>query len=253
MRLTRLTVLSVTILWMLCSNSFADPWKFEVAPYLWAANMNGRTSIGPATVHINQSFSDILKHLNVGGMLYAAAHKDRFGIYFNGVYVNVSDGSHLSTNLGNINTHLNNRYSIVGAGISYIVVDKMFASGGQFTLEPYLGFRDTINNTSVKINKLSFKKNVSWTDPVVGIRLDYLFNKVWGILAQGDIGGVNASTQYSYSWGAFLHCRPSSWTHAQMYLGYRLLDQRYQTGSGRSFYDWNMKLFGPLLGLSFNF
>jgi len=35
------------------------------------------------------------------------------------------------------------------------------------------------------------------------------------------------------------------------YLGYRLLYQHYQTGSGASLYEWNMHIFGPVLGLAF--
>ncbi|MDX1900744.1 MAG: hypothetical protein SFW66_01910 [Gammaproteobacteria bacterium] len=231
------------------TNAFAAPWQFEIAPYIWGMNMRGRTSIGPATFDVNQSFTDLLKHLDVAAMLYATAHKDQLGFYFNGMYSSLSDNGHFY----DVKVHADNQFGVFGGGISYIAFQRQLSNERAVSLEPYAGVRYTLNNSTLKLNNSSFSKNVNWTDPVIGLRFDYAFNKKWTALLIGDIGGTNASTHYSYSAGAFLGYQSLSWQHVKLYLGYRILGQHYQTGSGRSFYDWDMKLYGPLLGIGFIF
>lgn len=237
---------------------FADPWQIEITPYLWAIGMNGRTQIGNNTAHIDQTFSDILKELDFGGMLWMSAKKNKFGLYGNAVYAVLSDSKHD----GPFSADVHNRYGIFGAGISYEVFRYCTAQGcpraqSIFYVEPYAGFRYTLNDTSITVAYLSASahgvKNVHWTDPIIGLRLNYLLNKAWLAQLSGDIGGTNGSTHYSYSWAAILGLSPKSLPHSSFYVGYRLLDQRYQTGSGTSLYNWNMKLAGPVLGYGYTF
>lgn len=229
---------------LLSTHLFASPWNVEVTPYLWAINMNGTVTIGHKTTHIDQRFTDLLKHLDLGGMLYVTAHQDNLGFYLNGIYAALSDAG----DADHISVSVHNKFGIVGAGISYIIFNH-----AKLKLEPYAGFRHTFNNTTLKIDDLSFKKKVKWTDPVLGLQFDYDFNPCWGTTLVGDIGGISASTQYSYTAGAFLKYQPCYWQHIKTYLGYRLLSQHYETGSGSQFYDWNVKIFGPVLGIGFTF
>ncbi len=245
-------LLSVLLPAFCCGVSFAsNPWTFEIAPYIWGVNMNGSVGVGPARAHVDQSIGNLLKQLNFAAMLYATAHKDDFGLYFNGIYSVTSDS--LSTT--DFNVKEKNRFGIYGAGLSYIVFQRDFLYQRKIALEPYLGARYTVNNTTVNVNQFSFKKDVNWTDPVVGFRLNYHFTRSWLALLTGDIGGINGSTHYSYSASALIGYQASSpsLSFLSTYLGYHILDQHYQTGNGANFYNWNMKLFGPVLGVMFTF
>lgn len=229
---------------------FAAPWTFELAPYLWATNMNGKVGVGHVSATIDQSFSDLLRHLDFGAMLYGTAHKDNFGLYGNAMYIILSDSAERDHF---INIHAKNHFGIFGAGISYIVWQHQFTNSQKISLEPYAGARTTLNNTTVTVNGFHFKKDVNWTDPVIGLRTAYNFNRCWATHLIGDIGGTNTSTHYSYSASAFLSYQGVKWQHVKTYLGYRFLKQHYETGSGINFYNWNMKLFGPVLGIGFIF
>src|SRR5437660_120333 len=66
-------------------------WHVEVAPYIWALNMNGTTQIGPARAHVDQTFSDTLSQLNWAAMLWVDANKDKFGIFANIIYSSLSN------------------------------------------------------------------------------------------------------------------------------------------------------------------
>lgn len=236
-------------LWLLTSLGFAAPWKYEIDPYIWAINMNGHVGVGPATAHVDQSFSEILRHLNMAAMVYASAHNGRYGIYGNAVYAVTS----VDASEDSIDIDLKNKYGIFDAGLSYIAYQNRARDHREFTVEPYAGVRYTFNNTTVNISHIAFNKNVHWSDPVVGVSLKYNFNQQWYVKASGDAGGTSRSTDFTYSALGLLGYHPATWQHTSMYLGYRLLSQTYQTGSGLNFYKWDMKLFGPLLGFSFTF
>lgn len=237
---------------------WASPWEIEIAPYVWAIGMNGRVQVANKTGHLDQSFSDILRELDFAGMLWVNVKKDRFGFYANTVYAILSD----KVSQGAISVDLLSKYGIFGAGISYEVFRYCFAYGcsspqAAIYIEPYAGLRYTLNDTTLSVafhsDKARGVKNVHWTDPLIGLRFNYRMNQRLLAILSGDIGGTNGSTHYSYSWMAVLSYIPSALPRSNIYLGYRLLDQRYQTGSGRSFYDWNMKLSGPILGFGYSF
>jgi hypothetical protein len=231
--------------------SNSTPWSFEIAPYLWAINMNGTVGEGSKTLYLDETFSDLLKQLNMGGMVYATAHRDNIGFYTNAVYASLSDSD--SDKVETVSINVKNKFGIIGLGVSYIVLNHEWANDKKFSVEPYAGIRYTFNNTTLEVDTLKLRQNVNWVDPVIGIQLDYDFNKHWGSQLVGDIGGTNATTQNSYSAGAFIKYKPDLWQHLKTYLGYRILSQHYETGSGANYYDWNVKLFGPVIGLGFTF
>jgi hypothetical protein len=228
----------------------AAGWQFEVTPYLWALNMDGRVGVGPVSTHIDENFDDILKHLNFAAMVYATAHQDKFGMYGNALYANLSD----SGNLGPLHVKATNHYGIFGVGISYIAYEHRITWLSKYTLEPYAGARYTLNNTTLKVNNFSVSNNQHWTDPVIGLELNYILNRQWSYKLAGDIGGTNTNTHYSYSATGLIGYTPqTTWTNTTTSFGYHYLAQHYQTGHGLNFYNWNMHLFGPVLALSIRF
>lgn len=239
-----LSTLFVSCFASFATSTYASDWKFSITPYLWAINLNGNVQVGPTKATINDSFSDILHHLNIGGMLWATAHKDKLGFYFNGLYAALSD----SGEFGSLHVQAHNYLGIYGIGVSYTTLQKP-----NLFLEPYLGARFTVNNTHLNVNQFSASLDKSWCDPVVGLQFDYRFNHQWDLLLAGDIGGTNATTDYSYSANALFGFQPKSWKSTKVGFGYRLLHQRYATGSGLHYYRWDMNLFGPVLGVTFSF
>lgn len=48
--------------------------------------MNGHLQVGPEQASISQSFSDIMRHFQGGGMLWLNARKDKFSLFTNLLY-----------------------------------------------------------------------------------------------------------------------------------------------------------------------
>lgn len=224
-------------------------WHFRIAPYLWGIHMDGTTQIGKRRAHVDESFSNILHHLDFAGMIWLEADKENFGIYVNSMYAILSD----SATDGPLSLNAKSHFGIFAAGISY----KVYQHNG-FSFIPYAGFRYTLNNNrltlSIPFFSINAKKNVNWTDPLIGARLLYQFNRPWSATLAGDIGGTNTTTNYSYDITGLIGYHPQTvMTYTTIYFGYRVLDQNYQTGNGKSKYVWDMKIGGPLLGVAFDF
>lgn len=235
-----------------------NAWKIKVAPYIWALNMNGRVGVGRAVAHVDQSFSDILKQLNFAGMIAVDVQKNRFGLYGNAIYAILSD----EASFRSISAKTHNKFGIFGAGIFYQVWQYQNDNvPNKIILQPYIGLRYTTNITTVTIespiDRIRDTSNQSWTDPLIGMQAIFHFTNAWRALLGADIGGTNGRTHYSYSWLALLGYHPQMMCFdTTFYLGYRALDQHYETGKTRDGfkrYDWNMKLYGPILGVLFTF
>lgn len=223
----------------------SDVWQFHVAPYIWALNMDGRVGVGPAKVHLDESLSDILSDLSWAGMIWIDASKDNFGIFVNSLYAVLSQDNKYDS----LTVNVKNNFGLFSAGVSYVLYHY-----NQITLTPYVGARYTLTDTTIKIENfgLTAKDNQNWTDPIVGARLRYDFNKRWQVLVAGDVGGTNMSSDKSYDAQGYVGYSPQTMlTHSTWYLGYRLLYQDYEAGSGSNFFSWDMKLHGPVMGVSF--
>lgn len=229
-------------------------WQFDIAPYLWAAGMNGRVGVGPINAHLTESFSDILSQLNVGGMLWLDAHKGPFGVFLNSMYIVLTQDATIDS----VSVDQRTRSGLFTAGLSYIILQKQFISAEglatEVQLEPYLADRYTLNNVRINVLNFTINNNHHWQDPVLGLRLTCNWPRFVVQLA-ADAGGTNAKTQYSYNWTALLGYKPASPSlkHVAFYLGYRNLYQVYKTGSGRNYFNWDMREMGPMLGVNFSF
>lgn len=229
-----------------------SPWKFTIAPYVWGMNMSGDVQIAPQNMHINESFSDIIKDFHGGGMLWLDATNDRYGLFFNSMYAVLDK----KMDVEGFSLKSVARFGLFTLGGSYRVYETRYNRANFFAVEPYIGARYTLNDASIDVisPSLSASNNVNWTDPIIGARLLYNINKHWSTKFAADIGGTNFNNHKSYNLNALIGYNPSNSSELfNIYLGYRLLYQHYETGSGASLFVWKMHLFGPVLGFAFTF
>jgi hypothetical protein len=69
----------------------AEPWQFRIAPYVWAASLEGdvATFSGVPAASVDASFTDILENLSAAFMIAGEAHNARFGFFGDILYVDV--------------------------------------------------------------------------------------------------------------------------------------------------------------------
>src|SRR5262249_30490872 len=70
-----------------------DRWTVTVAPYLWAASMDGHAAVGGTKSDVDVPVQDLLKDLSFGAMLAVDVEKGSFGIGFNGLFARTTPDS----------------------------------------------------------------------------------------------------------------------------------------------------------------
>lgn len=239
----------ILLLLLACSVNpvHAAQWEADVAPYLWATSLKGQTQIGPRTVEVSAPFSKLIKLLDFGGMLWISGHRDNLGVFLNGVYSKVSG----QKNIKDISIELGSKLTIAAAGVSYILMNE-----GQWIPEPYVGARytKTVATLTAANNRrsISAEKTEGWTDAIVGSRLSYLINPSFTLEGAADYGLGNNSTSYNFH-ALIGYQSLTTLKNTRFYLGYRYLHQNFHTGQGRSYYRWDMSLYGPVLGFMVRF
>jgi hypothetical protein len=88
-------------------------------------------------------------------------------------------------------------------------------------------------------------------DPTVVARATWPINDHWFVQARGNIGGFGVGSDLMWQVMADVGYRPSeSWFFT---FGYRVIDFDYDQGDGLDRFVYDMRTFGPVLRLGFNF
>lgn len=230
---------------LIATTLHATPWQYEVAPYVWASGLKGTIQIGHKKIHVSETFTDLLKELDVGAMLWAGAYKDNFGVFFNGFYTKVSDNQRIKE----IPIASTSQLTIASVGASY----RLFISADNtHYLEPFIGARYTDTNTTVMIGPFHAQQNIRWTDAIIGSRANYNITPHFNLEGSADYGQGNRSTSYNLSLIAGYQS-PNYFKNTRFYAGYRILHENYRQGVDANFYQWRMNLLGPVAGFLIKF
>ena len=91
MKTLKTIFLTMMVLFFCINQAYAgesnNEWQYEVTPYLLAAGMNGDIGIHHHTTDLDVSFSDIWDDLDAGFMGLFTAHKGRWLLGLEGVYM----------------------------------------------------------------------------------------------------------------------------------------------------------------------
>jgi hypothetical protein len=94
-------------------------------------------------------------------------------------------------------------------------------------------------------------KTKDWVDPFIGLRLGADLTKKLSLVLRGDIGGFGVGSEFTWNASAIFgyHFTPmiSAW------LGYKALGVDYETGSLHRKFEFDVTMFGPIMGLSIQF
>lgn len=94
--------------------------------------------------------------------------------------------------------------------------------------------------------------DVSWLDPLIGLRWRYRFAPDKELVVRGDVGGFGVGSDISWQAIAMFDwefCRAQNVTWKAV-LGYRALSVDYSQGSGKTLYEYDMVQHGPIFGIS---
>ena len=244
------------------------PWEVSLTPYVWATALKGDAGVGRVDANVDASFSDILDNLN--GALMLSAEARRAGSACSRTRSSPISATMVRPSDDRLKIDATANMLIQSLAGTYRVGTWQLAdfdSAGPLavSVDPYAGLRYTYLNTELKgrldlpdlgINaRRTAEGDEHWVDPIVGLRTKWTLGDRWSLMLAGDVGGTSTSDQYSaeafglagYRFGLF------GANNANFLAGYRVLKQKYEDGDGRSAFEWDMTIHGPIVGLKITF
>jgi hypothetical protein len=263
-----------------------DSWVFIATPYGWLPSINGSSTIKGRTTDVDATFID-LTHREIPKQLFGLmgsfeARKGPFAVMTDLVYMKLganpseTRSRSIRPEIGgslSASVDLQFKMFIAEAALAYELARWNSAAPGTGTaLDIYAGGRlwwqtaeaDLAVNARLNVGDLVLdgqgraiarSGDVTWFDPLVGLRLRHHFTPTTELMLRGDVGGFGVGSQFSWeAMGAFNweFARTQSAVWSAM-LGYRALQVDYQKGSGNTLYEYDILTHGPILGVSARF
>lgn len=260
-------------------------WTYTVMPYAWLPSINGSTTVKGRTADIDATFIDLL-HREIPKQLFGLmgafeARKGPFAVMADVVYlkVGVSDSGARARSVhsqvgGTLAAAASLQYEMViaEAALAYELFHWRGAAPGLGTsLDLYGGGRFwwqnadaslalnaglTIADLTVSGNRaVAGSGDVTWFDPLVGLRLRHRFSPGVDLVMRGDVGGFGVGSDFSWQAMGYLNWDFARTQHAVWggMLGYRALYVDFEKGAGNTLYRYDMLTHGPIIGVTARF
>ena len=261
-----------------------EAWQFTVMPYFWAPSLNGTSTIRGRTADVDVTFLDMVEHSQIpkdlfGVMTYLEARKGQWSFFSDLVYMRlaasrsgVRERSLAPGVSGEIAASAEASVEMfIGEAAAAYEIARFGTPGSQSAVDVYAGIRGWWQEASaslaiaarVNIRDLEISGNraiarsgdVSWVDPLIGLRWRHQFSPDKELVVKGDVGGFGAGSDFSWQALATFNwefCRTESVVWKAV-IGYRALHVDYAQGSGARLYEFDMLLHGPIFGINATF
>jgi hypothetical protein len=217
-----------------------DDWQFTVAPYLMFPWMNGKTAMLGREVEVNANPGDIFSKLQLGVMGTFQARKARWGTWIDAVYMAL--GTDIARPSANVDAN-QGVYTFTGLRELNKKVDLVFGARWN-VLQGKLDFKGPLLTGT-------YEQTKQWVNPIVGFQLKQPLGGRWHFTMEGDIGGFGAGSDFA--WHLFPVVGIDVGKRATLGVGYRVLSEDYQTGSGLRMFKYDVVTQAFVLGAAFHF
>jgi len=249
----------------------ASPWAFQVIPYVWLPQIQGRVAVGAESSAVDVGFGQMLDLLGAGELFAAGGHfearYDRIAFFvdaFGGTArpstnVTIQRPRRTFTGVGDLTMN----FTFVEFGPAYRVFEGPRGGRGRpITIDLLAGGRFMYFYQNLALQGIGGRftrgttSTTTWVDPFVGGRFAVPVIDQLEIVFRGDIGGFGAGSRLAWNLiGGLRYELPWQPCGARTSLAaiYKALDFDYEATSGTTKTDLELNLRGPALGLAFEF
>lgn len=226
----------------------SSEWEYAIAPYLWAAGMDGTMTIGDNEADIDVSFSDIIDNLDFALMGHFYMRNERWVVSSDLIFVDVEQEEDITGEGGLAE-------GTVTAGMDM----TLFEVVGGYRVTPAVallaGARWVDTGVSVRYtgDVVGDDADVSkdWIDPLVGVHVFAPLSEKWWLGLRGDVGGFGVGSELT--WQGYLNIGYRASDSLSIILGYHAIDIDYEGGSEPLYGNLDLMVSGPQLGVAFHF
>ena len=224
------------------AQSSSNQWQIAVAPYLWAAGMDGAMTIADVEQDFDVPFSDIIENLDLAFMGHFDMRNERWVLSSDLIFVDLEDGEDLGA--GTVTTGVELTLIEVTGGYRVSPIVALLAGARWVDLGASLRYTGVILDEDSSAGK-------SWIDPLVGVHVFAPLSDRWWLGFRGDVGGFGAGSKFA--WQAYADIGFKASDRVSIILGYHALDIDYEEGGGLQTVGLDVLMSGPQLGVAFFF
>ena len=237
------------------SNQDDRDWRVNLVPYLWITGLTGDVRLKGRDIPVDLGFADILDATDslLAFEAYFDARKGKWGFFSDLMFIKLGvEGIVLED--GPIN--LTNRLNVVEFGGLYRLGSNGASDGGSGA-DVVFGVRSTFLELESKLSEIEgvtagrdlTKSNQNWAEPFVGLRGQTDPSNKLSLVAEGNIGGFGAGSDFSWKTLVAVGFRVSR--SFRILGGYRALGQDFSNDDDA--FKWDMIIHGPIVGFNFTF
>ncbi len=224
------------------AQSSSNDWQFAVAPYLWAAGMDGTMTIANLEQDIDVPFSTIIENLDLALMGHFDMRNERWVLSSDLIFVDLEHSEDLSR--GTVTAGMDLTLFEVVGGYRVSPAVALLAGARWVDMGASLRYTGEIVNNGADVGK-------SWIDPLVGVNVFTPLSDRWWLGLRGDVGGFGVGSELT--WQAYADIGFKASNLVSIILGYHALDIDYEDGEGFHYVGLDVLVSGPQLGVVFTF
>lgn len=230
----------------------AEPWRFQVTPYVWAVGVQGSVDPGePAPAgSFERSFGDILDNLDAAFFLTGTARHGRVVLAGDMSYASVSETHDVRIPFAGVtlpvDASLRQFSATLLAGYSVVetphTVLDLLAGARAYDVTAEV-------NLPAPLGPLpqTLSESRGWVDPILAVRLRHDFAPRWSVIAYGDVGGFQIGSELT--WQSFATINFQLTPSVYLSAGYRTQSIDYD----RRGLNIDVDMSGPIIGTTFRF
>ena len=239
-------------------SSVDNGWQYAAGIYLWGAGIGGHSGSGS---EIDVSFKDIFSGLNAGFMGSFEARKDKWLVFTDLVYLDVSADDKTKVTVpvgpglgpGPVPVDITTKVDVDLKGTVFQLVGGYnLISEGPLKLDLLAGARylDLDTDITVDLSSIGGSRNTKFSDSgsvwdgIVGVKGNYNLNPRWSLPYYADIGTGQSDFTWQVVAGVSYHA--AKWVDVAFVYRYLEWD------IGEDFVD-DLNFSGPTLGAIFRF
>lgn len=221
-----------------------DAFRNTAQLYLLAPSMSGTVGVGPLGTEIDVPSSRIFETLKFAVLADYRGEAPKWAVAADVVYMNLggSGTGSLAAGLADVGVE---EFIVDVAGAYRILKAFELLAGGRYTR-----LRTTVTLTT-PLNTRDAKVDEDFFDPFVGAQAFLPLSKAFQLQLRGDVGGFGVGCHFTWQAMARVNWQASS--VVRFGVGYRWLDQDFETGSGTDYFKWDVLTQGPLIAAGVSF
>jgi opacity protein-like surface antigen len=244
----------------------AGKWEFRFMPYFWLPSLNADSTVSGLSGSVDLSCGDVLDYLDMAAMGRMEVWKDKWGLSFDGVYMNLGASKSFQgrRGLANFDLDADVRVGMADFALTNRLWEKSFGNHNQqkLTFEPYGGLRYGYLRQKIDVNidipgvgsaGRTLGTSEDWVEPFAGGRLIWDLNDQIALNVRGDAGGFGIGSASDLTWQILGGMDYKFTKNIILNVGYRYVDLDYSHGSGSDEFGIHLKAQGPIMGLTIIF